>query len=113
MAAWYEKHLHMRVVRKVDEGPFTRFIADQSGRVVLELFHQNAPVPDYRSMDPMVLHVAFVSADIKKDWAALLAAGGSPAIEPKTSPDGDEMAFLRDPWGVCIQLVKRGKPLLG
>ncbi|MGE3809007.1 MAG: VOC family protein, partial [Gemmataceae bacterium] len=64
------------------------------------------------SMDPMVLHVAFISTDIKKDWDRLLAAGGSGAIEPRTSPEGDEMAFLRDPWGVCIQLIKRGKPLL-
>jgi hypothetical protein len=28
------------------------------------------------------------------------------------TPAGDEMVFLRDPWGVALQLVKRMVPLV-
>jgi hypothetical protein len=30
-----------------------------------------------------------------------------------TTPAGDQLAMLRDPWGVAIQLVKRAQPLMG
>lgn len=113
LADWYVRHLGMRVVRAVEESPWTRFLADQAGRTVLEIYQNpKAPVPDYQAQDPMTLHIAFVSSDIKGDWNRLLKAGGSRAIDPHTTPAGDEMAFLRDPWGVCIQLIKRAKSLV-
>ena len=67
---------------------------------------------DYFTLDPLVLHVAFVTADLAADRARLLAAGATSAVEPATTPEGDELAFLRDPWGVTVQLVKRTRPLL-
>lgn len=112
MAAWYVQHLGMKVVRQVDEGPMTRFVADASGRTVLELYRQKAPVPDYAAMDPMVLHVAFVTADVDGERRRLLGAGAKPATDVTTAPNGDVMTFLRDPWGVTIQLVKRAQRLL-
>jgi hypothetical protein len=30
-----------------------------------------------------------------------------------TTPAGDQLVFLRDPWGVTVQLAKRGTPLVG
>lgn len=116
MADWYGKHLGMRVVRQVDGGPNTRFIVDRAGKVVLELYHQTrAPIPDYRSMDPFVLHIAFQTSDVAAERQRLLAAGASspgPAGEVVTADNGDVMCFLRDPWGVVVQLVKRAKPLM-
>ena len=113
LADWYVKHLGMRIVRAVEESPWTRFIADESGRTVLEIYQNpKAPVPDYFAMDPMTLHVAFISKDVACDHDRLLAAGGTPAIARYSTPTGDEMAFLRDPWGVCIQLIKRARVLL-
>jgi len=43
----------------------------------------------------------------------LLAAGASIAGDVAITPADDEMVFLRDPWGVALQLVKRAVPLLG
>jgi len=112
LANWYVKHLGMKIVRQVDVAPHTRFIADESGRTVLEIYRQKAPVPDYASQDPMVLHVAFIAPDIRATRDRLLAAGATVAKDVHTIPEGDEMAFLHDPWGVVIQLVKRAKPLM-
>jgi len=112
LADWYVKHLGMKIVRQVDAPPHTRFIADESGRTVLEIYRQKAPVPDYASQDPMVLHVAFIAPDIRGTRDRLVAAGATVAKDIHTIPEGDEMAFLHDPWGVVIQLVKRAQPLL-
>jgi glyoxylase I family protein len=116
MAAWYAAHLGMRVVRQVDGGPNTRFIADAAGRVVLELYHQTrAPIPDYAAMDVFTLHLAFQVDDVAAVRARLMQAGATAAGEHGdvvTADNGDVMCFLRDPWGVVVQLVKRGQPLL-
>jgi glyoxylase I family protein len=114
MASWYGKHFRMRVVRQVDGGPNTRFLADAAGRVVLELYHQTkAPIPDYGAMDPFVFHIAFLADDVAAERQRLLAAGAASAGEVTTTDTGDIITFLRDPWGITIQLVKRAKALMG
>lgn len=108
MADWYCKNLGMSVARK-GEGPVhMHFLADASGRVVLELY-TNPPelVPDYRSMNPLVLHLAFATADIRAAHQRLVAAGASPLGQISANPAGDQLAFLRDPWGLTLQLVQR------
>ncbi len=113
LADWYVRHLGMRIVRQVDTGPRTRFLADGAGRVVLEVYRQQAPVPDYFAMDPMVLHIAFKVDDVAAVRQKLLDAGATSATDIHTTDIGDEMTFLRDPWGVTIQLIRRGQPLMG
>jgi catechol 2,3-dioxygenase-like lactoylglutathione lyase family enzyme len=112
MADWYVRHLGMQVARKVEGPTHTHFLADGAGRTVLELYRHQAPVPDYAKMDPFVLHIAFHAADVKKEQDRLLAAGATLAADHVVTPAGDEMAFLRDPWGLTIQLIKRKQPLL-
>jgi uncharacterized glyoxalase superfamily protein PhnB len=63
-------------------------------------------------MDPMVLHVAFKVDDVAAVRRKLLDAGATAATDITTSDNGDVMTFLRDPWGVTIQLVRRAVPLL-
>jgi glyoxylase I family protein len=113
MAEWYTRHLGMRVVRRVAEAPFTHFLADESGRVVLEFYHHvRAPVPDYAALDPLVLHIAFTAADMHQAEERLLKAGATRATEVTITPSGDQLVFLRDPWGLAVQLVKRVQPLM-
>jgi glyoxylase I family protein len=113
LAEWYTRHLGMRVLRSLDAAPHTRFLADESGRVVIEVYRQQVPVPDYATMDPMVLHIAFSAPDVQAARQRLLAAGATPAGDVATAPNGDELAMVRDPWGITVQLVKRSRPLLG
>lgn len=112
MAAWYVQHLGMRILRKQEQAPFTHFIADESGRVVLELYHHvKAAMPDYAKLDPLSLHIAFTASDVAKERDRLLAAGATPAGDIVTTETGDVMTFVRDPWSVIVQLVKRARPL--
>jgi glyoxylase I family protein len=113
MAAWYVEHLSLRVLRKQEQAPFTHFLADRSGRVVLELYcHTKAVMPAYASLDPLTLHIAFKAEDVAQARQRLLDAGATLAGDIVTTETGDVMTFVRDPWSVTIQLVKRLKPLL-
>ncbi len=113
MAAWYVKHLGLRVLRKQEQAPFTHFLADQAGRVVLELYgHTKAALPNYGSLDPLSLHIAFTADDVAKERQRLLDAGATPAGEIVTTDSGDVMTFVRDPWQVTVQIVNRVKPML-
>ena len=88
-------------------------MADDAGHTLLEIYRSpSEPVPDYASMNPMVLHLAFVSEDVDADRARLLNAGCTSCGEPSKGPNGDAFAMLRDPWGLPLQLVKRSKPLV-
>jgi uncharacterized glyoxalase superfamily protein PhnB len=62
-------------------------------------------------MDPLVLHLAFAVEDVKAEHRRLLAAGARPMGDVQVTPAGDEMAMLRDPWGFCIQILKRAEPM--
>lgn len=112
MAAWYEKNLGLNIVRKVDGSHNTHFLGDYSGAILLEIYN-NPPdqVPDYKRMDPLLVHLAFVSSDPSTDAQTLMKAGAT-FVEERHLPDGSHLAMLRDPWGLPIQLCKRGKPML-
>ncbi|MFO0880923.1 MAG: VOC family protein [Gemmataceae bacterium] len=111
-AAWYTRHLGLRVLRALDEAPYTHFLADEAGRHVIEIYgHTRAAVPDYGALDPLVFHIAFVTDDVAGTLQRLLEAGAQRAGDITTTPTGDEMVFFRDPWGVALQLVRRARPL--
>jgi hypothetical protein len=63
-------------------------------------------------MHPLQLHLAFVSEDLKADRDRLLKVGATLAEDYSTNAAGDELLMLRDPWGIGLQLVKRGTPML-
>lgn len=109
-AAWYVRHLGFRVARRLDAPPFTHFLADDGGRVVLELYtNPAAPIPDYARNHPLVFHVAVVAADARAERARLEAAGAT-LFKEDPQPDGSLLIMLRDPWGVALQLCQRACP---
>lgn len=112
MAAWYVEHLGMTLVRQLDQPPYIHFLADDSGQVMIEIYQNDAaPVPDYRSQSPLIVHLAFVSEDPKGDKLRLQKAGAREDSDDIT-PSGDHLIMLRDPWGFSIQLCKRVKTML-
>jgi hypothetical protein len=112
MASWYVNYLGLTIVRRLDAAPFTHFLADSSGTVMLEIYNNPSDqVPDYRAMHPLLLHIAFVSQDPVADRQRLEKAGASFAEEVVTD-DGSHLIMLRDPWGLAIQLCRRGQPMI-
>jgi len=113
MAKWYCENLGMKIVRKGPPPVNGHFISDAGGNMMLEIYH-NPPdaVPDYASMDPLLLHIAFTVDDVKGICLKLVAAGATVATEVTTTDAGDQLAMLRDPWGVPIQFLKRAQPML-
>ncbi|MGO8690348.1 MAG: VOC family protein [Thermoguttaceae bacterium] len=112
MADWYVTHLGFGIRRRSDQPTVARFLADDSGSILFEIYcSPNAPVPDYGRMSPTVLHLAVLSADLAADVLRLVAAGATLLSGPETS-GGDHFAMLRDPWGMPLQLVRRAEPML-
>jgi glyoxylase I family protein len=111
-AAWYVTHLGLRVVRSRPDAPYTHFLADDTGRVFLELYSNPSDAfPDYRAQHPLRLHLAFAVADARAERVRLEQAGAALALE-EPQPDGSLLIMMRDPWGVPVQLCQRTKPLL-
>jgi glyoxylase I family protein len=114
LATWYVAHLGLRIKRSQKESPFGYFLADDGDSVMLEFYRQEGmPVPDYRAMDPLLLHLAFLADDVAATRARLLSAGATPEGDVFTNAAGDEVAMLRDPWGLALQLIRRADPMIG
>lgn len=112
MGRWYVEHLGFSVKRRLVDEPYTHFLADDSGTIMIEIYRQPAPVPDYAATHVMSLHLALVSQDIEGDIQRLEAAGAKLDGEITTFPNGDAYAMVRDPWGVTLQLVRRTDPMI-
>lgn len=110
ISRWYVEHLGLAVARRREDPPYTHFLADDTGRVIVELYtNPQAPVPDYAAQPPLVFHFALVAADARAECQRLSAAGAKLFLE-EPQPDGSMLIMMRDPWGVPIQLCQRAKP---
>jgi len=114
LAGWYVEHLGMTIKRAQSAAPYGHFLADDGDAVMLEFYaNPRVTVPDYRAMDPLLLHIAFTTDDVPATRARLIAAGASPEGEVTYTDGGDVLAMLRDPWGLAVQLVRRHTPMIG
>lgn len=109
-AHWYADHLGFRIARWRTDAPFTHFLADETGRVVVELYsNPKANIPDYATMHPLCFHLAVVARDAAAERARLELAGARLFLE-EPQPDGSLLIMMRDPWGVPLQLCQRRQP---
>src|SRR5476649_1113742 len=98
LADWYIQHLGFRVVRRGKGPSLAHFLADGSGRVVIEVYNNPAAsMPDYPAMNPLMLHLAFAVPDILETRDRLVKAGATIAEDITTTHAGDDLVMLRDP----------------
>ncbi len=114
-ADWMVENLGFEIAFAAPPEAFDRgrFVRDSSGQMTLELYcnpQEGRTIPDYASMDPMQLHLALVSDDVDGDAARLEKAGAK--ILSVTHKPGLDLAMLRDPWGLPIQLCRRERKML-
>ncbi len=111
MADWYIRQCGMRAVRRMDQPPHTAFLADASGRVVLEIYtNPKAVIPDYRQEQPLRYHFAMATDDPGADKDRMIAEGATLESDDRLE-DGSRLIMLRDPWGIPLQLCKRAVPM--
>jgi uncharacterized glyoxalase superfamily protein PhnB len=111
MANWYVNHLGCTIVRSFGEPAHARFL--RLGGVLMEIYNNpKAAIPDYSSFNPLQLHLAFESNDLTADRDRLVKAGARIMDDVSTSPSGDQIMMLRDPWNIPLQFVKRAQPML-
>ncbi|MEX0291067.1 MAG: VOC family protein [Flavobacteriaceae bacterium] len=104
---WYVDHIELEVMSRQTSSPYMTFLADSSGRVILELYHRSDELmTDFKRQHPLTFHLAFVSEDAEKDKERLLNAGAS-FEEEVNKEDGSKLVMLRDPWGMPLQLCQR------
>lgn len=107
IADWYVEHLDMKIVFQKQESPFMTFLADNTGRIVVEFYsNSEAQIPNYFEKHQFEFHFAFKIENTEEEKNRLLAAGCS-FIEEFKPEDGTHIAMLRDPWGLCLQLCQR------
>ena len=117
VARWYCENLGMRIARHGGGGDI--FVADAAGLTVFQFEDGRRVFPDskgggpnYASQDPRVLHLGLCVDDVAAARQRLVAAGATSEGEVIVTADGDEIAMVRDPWGLPLQLTKRKEPLL-
>lgn len=109
---WYEEHLGLTVKKKMEESPYMTFLADDSGTIMLEIYtNPKGETLDFDKYHPLAVHLALVSDDPTADKNRLLEAGAT-EFSDDILPDGSHLVMLRDPWGICLQLCKRAKPMI-
>jgi glyoxylase I family protein len=113
VSQWYIENLGMTLKRAYPQRPFGQFLSDDGDAVMLEFYNNpKASVPDYRTIDPLALHVAFRVKDVAAERARLLAAGATAEGDITTAANGDRLAMHRDPWGLAVQLVTRVEDMI-
>ena len=89
------------------------FLQDSAGKTMFEIYQKDdLETPDYASMHVSVLHFAYYSEDVAADREKLLAAGATAVGDVDVTAAGDQLVFVRDPWGVTIQILHRKEPMV-
>ena len=112
MASWYVQHCGMKIVFSLPDPPHTHFLADSSGRLVLELYrNEKVAIPDWFKQHPLDFHHALKVDEPASERDRLLAAGAT-TFEELRPDDVTHLIMMRDPWGVPLQLCKRKRALV-
>jgi glyoxylase I family protein len=109
-ARWLVDHVGFKIVRQREETPYTHFLADETGRIVVELYSNTTQAClDFGTMHHLLFHFAVVAKDARAERQRLEKAGAKLTIEEQL-PDGSVLVMMRDPWGVALQLCQRATP---
>lgn len=109
-AQWYVEHLGFKIARSRADAPYTHFLADETGRIIVELYsNATATIPDYFANHPLCFHLAVVSTNNAAELRRLEQAGAVLVLD-EPQPDGNHLTMMRDPWGVPLQLCQRTTP---
>ena len=111
VADWYIENCGLTARVAMTDPPFTRFLADDTGRVFIEIYSNPvAPMPDYSTISHLLYHLAFAVSDAGAEQARLMAVGCTFVEELNPQPNS-RLIMLRDPFGIPLQLCQRANPM--
>ena len=112
VAKWYVDNLEMKIAKGSHESPYAHFLADKTGRLVIEIYkNDSAEIIDFKSKHPLEFHFAFMVKNAEETKNRLLSAGAN-FVEELKPEDGSHLVMLRDPFGIPLQLCERGIPMM-
>ena len=112
-AAWHRSEFGLKVSREGGGPDYGFFLVDGGEHMMFELYQNSRhPVLDFPNMSSMSVHLAYVVTNVAAAKEGLLAKGATIAEDLATTPSGDHVLMIRDPWGLSVQLVKRVVPIL-
>jgi catechol 2,3-dioxygenase-like lactoylglutathione lyase family enzyme len=112
MAEWYVENFDLKVIRNLNTPPYTHYLADDNGAVMLELYHSpDDEVPNYAEKSPLMVHIAFATDDPDTDKCNLISAGAT-LLNENHFEDDSLLITMRDPWGFPFQLCRRSLSIL-
>ncbi|SRR6056297_430424 len=107
---WYTTHIGLTIKSEQKEPPYMNFLADTTGRVIIEFYHRpDAVIIDFAIEHPLTFHIAFVSENSQSDRERLEKQGAL-FVEEIKKEDGTHIVMLRDPFGMPLQLCQRAMP---
>jgi catechol-2,3-dioxygenase len=106
VVSWYVTDVGLEIVKGKKEPPFLTFLADSSGKVIMELYHRPDEVTtDFVNKHPLAFHVAFVSENTEK--IKEITKRGCFFCRGSRERRREPLVMLRDPWGMPLQLCQR------
>jgi catechol 2,3-dioxygenase-like lactoylglutathione lyase family enzyme len=113
MAQWYRDALGFKIgFSSRDADKAVAFITDSEGKITIEIGKLPGIEPLAGKLGHhLQFHIALRSEDPESDMAFLVGKGAAFIERSPITRPGDLLLTLRDPWGNCIQLSKRGSTL--
>ena len=107
-AEWWVANLGFEWIRKLgtDDGG-AAFITDQQGTVIEFAKLEEVPSLDLNGLKFIQLHFAIECDDTVREAERLVKLGAVMVGESPRNVYPNEKLIIRDPWGICIQLINR------
>jgi catechol 2,3-dioxygenase-like lactoylglutathione lyase family enzyme len=113
MAQWYKNYLGLRILKSSGtdaEGGV--FLKDDASGTILEFTKPaNKKIVDFKSIDPLQIHLAVECPDPLALARKLEDVGASIVGDLPPAGTPIEILMVRDPWNVGIQLINRKQKL--
>jgi catechol-2,3-dioxygenase len=108
VADWYVKYVDLKII---SESKKMIFVGDSDHHCMFELYKKTDVKGSYSDLSHDASHVAFTT-DNAAQLSSKMVEGGARLIHQFTSPAGDTVINMTDPWGNNLQVIQRVKPKL-
>lgn len=110
-ARWYIDMLGFVLLRHAGDATSNQFIADAGRHFMLQFYTRPEPVWESPG-SVFTQQLALQVDDIATLRAHLLQAGAQLEVDLMENASGDRVCFLRDPFGIVLELVQRRDSML-